>query len=118
MTIKVTEASFNPWQEMQAYQQTLNANSQYGVCASYVTIMKEQESKTPIGKNIPAIDQDILNRMAYQTTLKWNVLGTLLIYRTGNAHPGEPTQLIAVWAAHQTSALEACHYLIDAMSAI
>lgn len=115
MTVMMTEETFDPWLEIHNYQKTLNAEGKFGACTTFVSMMRDasEHSAASVAQAISDVDEQSLQRIAYQTTLKWNILGSLIIYRHTHIKPGEPTLLVAVWAAHQNAAFEACHFLLD-----
>lgn len=116
MTVIMTENSFDPWVEIQNYQTSLGGEGKFGACTAFVSMMRDasEHAAENTSTHTPAPpDEQSLQRIAYQTALKWNILGSLIIYRHTRIKPGEPVLLVAIWAAHQSAAFEACHFLLD-----
>lgn len=63
----------------------------------------------------PTLAAEKLQGIAEQASTKWNLTRIVAIHRSGRCAVGEPTVVIACSSAHRAEALEACHWVIDAL---
>ena len=111
------DKAFNPWDEIQQFQQQHLQSGHYGATASFVGTMRDfniDESVTHMTlEHYPEMTQYFLDTLCSQTCEKFDLDSCLIIHRFGNIHPGEPIVLTAAWSAHRAPAFDACRYLME-----
>lgn len=118
MTIKVSEASFDPYLELCRYQDQLSGkHGKYGATLSFVGTMRDfNEDETVRSMTLehyPGMTEKHLERIVTETKQRWDIIDALIVHRVGVLQPNEPIVLVAVWAAHRAAAFEAGRYLIE-----
>ena len=117
MKIAIIEQSFNPYQELQQYQQTLGQRGQYGATASFVGTMRDFNEGDRIERmtleHYPGMTEKHLGEICQAAGEKWVLLDTLVIHRVGVIEVGEPIVLVGVWSAHRGDAFDACRFIME-----
>lgn len=118
MTIELREQPFDPYQELQQYQDVvLGQRGKYGATASFVGTMREFNEDAPVYamtlEHYPGMTERHLERIVEEARRRWDILDALVIHRVGPLRPADPIVLVAVWSAHRAAAFEACRYLIE-----
>ena len=117
MVTKITDATFDPWQEIIQYQQDAGFSGQFGATATFVGTMRERNAHIRVSsmtlEHYPAMTAQYLARLETQARQRWGLLDSLIIHRVGHISPADPIVLIACWSAHRRAALDACAWLIE-----
>ena len=118
MTVALRGEGFDPWQEIQAYQNAQPALAgKFGATAIFVGTMRDFNEGDSVSamtlEHYPAMTQKHLEDVAAEAMAKWDILDTLIIHRYGDIQPNDPIVLLAVWSAHRADAFPACRYLIE-----
>lgn len=118
MKIEIVSAAFNPWEQLQAYEQTLIIpRSKWGAVANFVGTMRDYNVgdtvKSMLLEYYPGMTEKYLQTISERALTQWDILDTLIIHRVGQVQPGDTLVLVAVWAGHRAPALEACRFLIE-----
>jgi molybdopterin synthase catalytic subunit len=118
MQIEVRDSAFNPWEELQRYQEAVfRDSSKYGATASFVGTMRDYNEgdgvRAMVLEHYPGMTERHLRQISEEARRRWEILDTLIIHRVGELRPNEPIVLVAVWSAHRAPAFEACRYLIE-----
>jgi len=117
MSIVISQAIFDPWREVQAYQDELPIAGQYGATSVFVGTMRDfNQGDTVTGMNLdyyPGMTEKQLERIVAEAVLRWPVLETLVLHRVGDILPNEPIVLVAVWTAHRGDAFDACRHIME-----
>jgi molybdopterin synthase catalytic subunit len=122
MTVRVTPAPFDPWQEIAAYQQNhLGQAGRFGATTAFVGTMRDfNEGEAIRGMELehyPGMTEKYLHRIAAEAKRRWSIFDCLIIHRYGSLRPNEPIMLVAVWSAHRAAAFKACRYLVEELKA-
>ncbi|MFQ6023090.1 MAG: molybdenum cofactor biosynthesis protein MoaE [Acidiferrobacterales bacterium] len=122
MRIEVRESGFNPWDEVERYQnEVVGYHGKCGATASFVGTMRDfNEGKTVRAMKLehyPGMTEKHLREISEQAAAEWDILDALIIHRVGELRPDDPIVLVAVWAAHRAAAFAACRYLIEELKA-
>jgi len=108
---------FNPWDEIQRFQQAHLQSGHYGATASFVGTMRDfnlDESVTHMTlEHYPAMTQHFLDKLCEQSCKKFSLDDCLVIHRFGNILPNEPIVLTVAWSAHRAQAFDACRFLME-----
>jgi molybdopterin synthase catalytic subunit len=120
MTIKIVESHFEPWQEVQIYQNAQAAlTDKAGAAAVFVGTMRDFNAGHTVSgmclEYYPGMTEKQLEKVISQANTQWQMLDCLLIHRVGDILPHEAIVLVAVWSFHRGDALDACRYLIDSL---
>lgn len=107
---------FDPWQELQNYQQTLPKGS-IGATACFVGTMRDFNQGDTVSsmtlEHYPGMTEKFLDEICNEALQKWEIQDCLIIHRVGDIKPNEPIVITAAWSAHRGAAFEACRYLIE-----
>lgn len=118
MLVKLVDHSFDPWAELRAYQEHL-AQGQYGATASFVGTVRDfnqgEQVEAVFLEHYPGMTERELGRIVDEARSRWDFLDALVIHRVGEARPGDPLVLVAVWSAHRGPAFEACRFIMEAL---
>ena len=114
--IELRNSKFNPWQELENYQQKLPAG-QYGACCNFVGSMRDFNEGDSVSKmtleHYPGMTEKFLQTICDEAREKWPLLDCLIIHRVGDINPNDSIVLTAAWSAHRNASFEACRYLIE-----
>ena len=112
---------FNPWNEIQRYQEKHLRPGQFGATASFVGTMRDFNIDSSVSQmtleHYPKMTQHFLDKLCQQSCRKFSLDDCLIIHRFGVIKPGEPVVLTAAWSAHRTQAFDACRYLMEELKA-
>ena len=117
MNVIVTDKRFDPWQEVQRFQNDMQADGQFGACVTFVGTMRDFNENTDVQKmtleHYPGMTEKHLIQIIDEAKKKWNILDAFIVHRVGDFKPGDPIVLVATWSAHRAEAYEANRYLIE-----
>ncbi|MGD8567047.1 MAG: molybdenum cofactor biosynthesis protein MoaE [Gammaproteobacteria bacterium] len=118
MQIQLREQPFDPWQELHAYHESLQAApGTYGATSVFVGTMRDiNESDTVQSmylEHYPEMTSRYLEKIANEAAEQWEVLDTLILHRVGHIRPDDAIVLIATWSAHRDVAFKACRFIIE-----
>lgn len=120
MKIEVTEASLNPWQEIDRYEReqvVARCSGKVGAVATFIGTMRDfNEGDGVIGMELEhyrGMTDSYLEKIVQQASSKWELLDSLIYHRVGKLIPDEPIVLVAVWSSHRKEAFEACRWLME-----
>ena len=115
--IEIRSQAFDPWQEIQAYQNSHIAAGKYGATASFVGTMRDFNEGDNVQKMVlehyPGMTENYLNKICDEAKNRWDIMDCLIIHRVGDIMPDDPIVLTAVWSAHRAAAFDACRYLME-----
>ena len=118
MKIKIVEQGFNPWEEVQSYQQTLtDLTGKFGATNLFIGTMRDfnegDEVKSMRLEHYPGMTEKYLAKTIEKAMQQWAILEVLLVHRVGELLPNEPIVLIAVWTSHRGDAFDSCRYIME-----
>ena len=112
---------FNPWDEIQRFQDTNLQSGHYGATASFVGTMRDFNINESIRhmrlEHYPAMTQYFLDKLCEQCKKQYELDDCLIIHRFGDILPGQPIVLTAAWSAHRAQAFDACRFLMEELKA-
>jgi molybdopterin synthase catalytic subunit len=125
MEVVLTFAPFNPWEQLQRYEQQLldkqGVVGQWGAMVPFIGTMRHYNQGEMVQamflEHYPAMTEKYLSKISQQALEKWDILDTLIIHRVGEIQLGETIVLVAAWAGHRAPAFEACRFLIEELKA-
>jgi len=117
MTIKLCEQTFNPWQEVETYQQQAIMKGKYGACSVFVGTMRDfnqdETVKSMFLEHYPGMTEKQLQRIAEQAAQQWSILDHLIMHRVGEVIPDDTLVLVATWSAHRGDAFDASRFIME-----
>ncbi len=115
--IQLRESRFDPWLELQAYQDSLAIKGKYGATAVFVGSMRDfnegDEVRAMTLEHYPGMTEQYLDKIVHEAVQKWPLLDSLVIHRVGDILPDDSIVLVAVWCAHRASAFDASRYIME-----
>ena len=117
MGVEIRTDIFNPWKEIQIYQQAHFESGDYGATASFVGTMRDFNEgdtvQSMLLEHYPGMTEKYLEKICSQASEQWEIMDSLIIHRVGEIKPGEPIMLTVVWSAHRAAAFDACRFLME-----
>ncbi|MEN9596567.1 MAG: hypothetical protein RL236_1001 [Pseudomonadota bacterium] len=121
MTIKICDVAFEPFSEIQTFQNALALNGKFGATSIFIGTMRDfndgDDVQAMMLEHYDGMTQKQLTKIVTTTKSKWQILDFLIVHRIGEILPNEPIVLVAVWSAHRNEAFEACRYLMEELKA-
>jgi molybdopterin synthase catalytic subunit len=120
MTIKITAEAFDPFQEIQAYQNAEIGNiGAVGATSIFIGTMRDfNEGVTVKGMTLeyyPGMTEKQLEKIVTEAQRQWQLIDSLVIHRVGDILPTDTIVLVAVWSSHRGDAFDACRYIMEAL---
>ncbi|MEY3880758.1 MAG: hypothetical protein RIQ94_1554 [Pseudomonadota bacterium] len=120
MTIKICSSLFEPYRELQAYENdnTLNSGT-VGATSIFIGTMRDfNEGSNVIGMTLehyPGMTEKQLANIVIDAQKQWQLIDTLIIHRVGDILPNEAIVLVAVWSSHRGDAFDASRFIMEAL---
>ena len=120
MTIKITAEAFNPYQEIQAYQQEKTDKcGAIGATSIFIGTMRDfNDGDTVKGMTLeyyPGMTEKQLELCIIEAQQQWPIIDSLVIHRVGDILPADTIVLVAVWSSHRGDAFDASRYIMEAL---
>ncbi len=119
MAIIIRNEAFNPWQEIQHYQNSMPSG--YGATNIFIGTMRDfndgDEVKAMILEHYAGMTEKQVEKIVAEAARQWAVLDTLIVHRVGSILPNEPIVLVSVWTTHRGDAFDASRYIMEALKA-
>ncbi|MGZ8191551.1 MAG: molybdenum cofactor biosynthesis protein MoaE [Methylococcaceae bacterium] len=120
MTIKIIAEFFDPWQEIQSYQNSANTmTGKFGATSIFIGTMRDFNDNADVKgmtlEHYPGMTEKQLEKIVAEAQQQWQVIDTLVVHRVGDILPNEPIVLVAVWTAHRGDAFDASRYIMEAL---
>ncbi len=120
MAIKITDQPFDPYQELQLYQNTqLDHLGAIGATSIFIGTMRDFNQGSQVtGMSIehyPGMTEKQLELCVEKAQGLWSILDSLIVHRVGTITPNEVIVLIAVWSSHRGDAFDATRYIMEAL---
>lgn len=120
MTILIVQDCFNPYREIQAYQDSAKAMSgKFGATSIFIGTMRDvnegDEVKGMTLEHYPGMTEKQLEKIVAEAQQQWRIIDALVIHRVGTILPDEPIVLVAVWSSHRGDAFDASRYIMEAL---
>jgi molybdopterin synthase catalytic subunit len=117
MHCEIRQTAFEPYAELLAYQQAMQAAGRYGATAVFVGSMRDMNENAAVSamelEHYPGMTEKYLQQISEQAAARWSILDSLILHRVGRVHPDDAIVLVAVWSAHRKDAFEASRYLME-----
>lgn len=120
MSVKICQGGFDPWQEVQDYQ---NAASDWagkvGANCLFIGTMRDFNQGDQVAamtlEYYPGMTEKELNKILVEASELWTVEDAIVVHRVGVIRPNETIVLVSVWASHRGDAFDACRYVMEAL---
>jgi molybdopterin synthase catalytic subunit len=118
MQVELRGENFDPWQEIQTFQQAhAELNGKFGATSIFIGTMRDFNEGDDVSamtlEHYPAMTHKYLEEITQEVMQRWDILNVLVIHRYGEIQPNDPIVLLAVWSAHRGDSIPACRYLIE-----
>lgn len=117
MHSEIRPTPFDPYAELQRYQQAMQAAGRYGATAVFVGSMRDLNDGAAVTamelEHYPGMTEKYLQQISEQAASRWKILDSLILHRVGEVYPDDAIVLVAVWSAHRKDAFEASRYLME-----
>jgi len=117
MHIEIKKESFNPYAEIEQYQQKIEDVGKYGATASFVGTMRDFNEGQQVGGMLlefyPGMTEKHLSDICKEANKRWDLIDILVMHRVGEIEIGEPIVLVSVWAAHRAAAFDSCRFIME-----
>jgi molybdopterin synthase catalytic subunit len=117
MSILIYTDSFDPWQEIQRYQN--QREIKHGATNIFIGTMRDfnegDEVKAMTLDYYPVMTEKQLEKIVTEAKQQWAILDTLIVHRVGEILPNQPIVLVSVWTKHRGDAFDACRYIMEAL---
>lgn len=120
MHINISSESFDPFQEIQKYQQSASEIARkYGATSIFIGTMRDFSDglnvKAMTLEHYPGMTEKQLQKFVEEARQRWQILDVLVVHRVGLVSPDQAIVLVAVWASHRGDAFDACRYIMEAL---
>lgn len=121
MLIKICPDGFDPWQEIQAYQQNALTTliGKIGATSVFVGTMRDfnegDQVKGMTLEHYPGMTEKQLAKIVAEAQSQWQILDALIVHRVGAILPDEAIVLVAVWSSHRGEAFDASRNIMEAL---
>ena len=120
MEIKIVAEPFDPWQEIQQFQNSAQAmQGKYGATSIFVGTMRDfnegDDVKGMTLEHYPGMTEKQLGNVIVEAMQKWQVIDVLVVHRVGDLFPDDPIVLVAVWSSHRGDAFDTSRYIMEAL---
>ena len=120
MTVKICATIFNPYKEIQAYENQYDVTSgSIGATSIFIGTMRDfnedSDVKSMTLDYYPGMTERQIDRIVIDAKNQWQLIETLVIHRVGHILPNEAIVLIAVWSSHRGDAFDASRFIMEAL---
>lgn len=120
MNLKICHSAFNPWQEIQDYQnEVLKLSVKFGATSVFIGTMRDYNEGVDVQsmtlEYYPRMTETQIKKMAADAARQWRILDAIIVHRVGEILPNDPIVLVAVWSEHRGDAFDACRFLMEAL---
>lgn len=120
MLIKICEHNFDPWQEIEQFQNScLHQNRNWGANCIFIGTMRDFNDGNQVQRltleHYSGMTENQLQKIIQEAQRQWNIIETLVIHRVGELLPTDPIVLVAVWSSHRGDAFDACRHIMEAL---
>ena len=120
MEVKIVSESFDPWQEIQQFQETAEEmRGKFGATSVFVGTMRDfnegDDVKGMMLEHYPGMTEKQLGNIIAEAMKQWQVIDVLVVHRVGDVYPDDPIVLVAVWSSHRGDAFDTSRYIMEAL---
>lgn len=120
MTIKICTEAFDPFHEIQVYQNVKTDHiGAVGATSIFIGTMRDfNEGDAVKGMTLeyyPGMTEKQLEKIVAEARQQWPIIDSLVIHRVGDILPNESIVLVAVWSSHRGDAFDASRFIMEAL---
>lgn len=120
MTVILSTEAFDPYREIQTYQnKELAAIGTIGAASLFIGTMRDFNDGAAVkGMTLeyyPGMTEKQLEKIITEAQRQWQIIDSLIIHRVGDILPNDSIVLVAVWSSHRGDAFDACRYIMEAL---
>lgn len=119
MKIQLYSQDFDPWQEIQHYQASLQLAGKYGATSIFIGTMRDfNDGDNVVGMTLehyPGMTEKQLTIIVNEALRQWPILDALVVHRVGDILPNDTIVLVAVWSSHRGDAYDANRFIMEAL---
>lgn len=120
MEVKIVSKSFEPFKEIQQYQQSADKMyGKYGATSIFIGTMRDFNDGDNVKgmklEHYPGMTEKQLEIIISEAMQKWQVIDVLVVHRVGNIYPDEAIVLVTVWSSHRGDAFDTSRYIMEAL---
>lgn len=120
MAVLIVHQTFDPWQVLPAYQNSLNTHvGKFGATSVFVGTLRDfNDGDTVTGlfmEHYPGMTEKQIEKIVANAHQQWHLLDVLVVHRVGEILPNEPIVLVAVWSSHRGDAFSASRFIMEAL---
>ena len=117
MKIEIRTEPFNPWSEIESYQEQMQKDGRFGAMACFVGSMRDFNEGDKVTEmqleHYPGMTEKHLSDICKEANKKWDLVDILVLHRVGEVTVGDPIVLVCVWSAHRAAAFDACRFIME-----
>ena len=117
MKIEICQEPFNPYREIEKYQESIKLEGQFGATASFIGTMRDFNEGEKVNEMYleyyAGMTEKHLNEICAEANTKWDLLEVLVMHRIGRINTGDPIVLVCVWSVHRADAFAACRFIME-----
>jgi molybdopterin synthase catalytic subunit len=120
MAIIITHTSFDPFQAIASYQQTISGPAKKpGATAVFIGTMRDFNQGDSVRsmrlEYYPGMTEKQLDKIVAEAKQQWQIIDCHIVHRVGDIQPDDAIVVIAIWASHRGDAFDACRYVMEAL---
>ncbi len=120
MRIKIYNEGFDPFAEIQNYQEQFSGIAgKYGATSIFIGTMRDfsggQNVESMSLEYYPGMTERQLEKFVDEARQQWQFYDALVVHRVGLLAPDQAIVLVVVWASHRGDAFDACRYIMEAL---
>ncbi|MGK0296877.1 MAG: molybdopterin synthase catalytic subunit [Gammaproteobacteria bacterium] len=117
MKIEIRQEPFEPYREIEQYQQSIKPTGKIGATSSFVGTMRDFNQQQNVrGMTLeyyPGMTEKHIIQICNDASEKWTLLDCLVLHRVGEIDVKDVIVLITVWASHRGDAMDACRHILE-----
>ena len=120
MAIQIKTDIFDPFQEIQAYQNTKLVDVMtIGASNIFIGTMRDFNEDTTVKsmtlEYYPSMTEKQIEKIILAAQQQWQLIDCLIIHRVGTVLPNEPIVVVAVWSSHRGDAYDANRFIMETL---
>ena len=120
MQVKICLKSFNPWQEIQDYQDSLPKDAaKFGATSVFIGTMRDYNEGVAVQSMsldyYPGMTEKQLEKILADAKRQWDIIDAYIVHRVGEIKLHDTIVLVAVWSAHRGDAFDASRFIMEAL---
>jgi molybdopterin synthase catalytic subunit len=120
MLVKISETPINPWQELEAYQTSVqNMAGKFGATSIFIGTLRDFNEGELINgmtlEHYPGMTEKCIRDAILIAEQRWVILDSLVVHRVGEVYPNQPIVIVAVWTQHRGDAFDACRFIMETL---